>query len=129
MRSCVRDLDACDAVVVNGEGTLHHGAGSEYFAILGAAQQLGKATLLINAVFEAHQGWAQVISRLDDFCVRDLHSLEHARSLGFRCRLVPDSFLAAQFDATPTIDLGGRIVVTDWHPARDADVGMTMQLC
>lgn len=120
-------LEACDAVVVNGEGTLHHGAGSEYFALLGAAQQLGKATLVVNAVFEAHRGWQQVLQRLDDFCVRDQHSLEHARSLGLRCRLVPDSFLGAHFDAPRFVDLTDRIVVTDWHPVRDGDVGRTMR--
>lgn len=51
-------LERCDAVVVNGEGTLHHGFGTEYLAVLGAAQQLGKASLIVNAVFEANHGWA-----------------------------------------------------------------------
>lgn len=123
---CAR-LQACDAVVVNGEGTLHHGAGTEYFAVLGAAQRLGKATLIVNAVFEAHTGWLSVLSQLDDFCVRDQHSLDHARSHGLRCRLVPDSFLGAVFDQPAFVDLSDRIVVTDWHPARDADVGHTLR--
>jgi len=120
-------LEACDAVVVNGEGTLHHGNGTEYFAVIDAAQRLRKATVLVNAVFEAHTGWHAALSRLDDFCVRDLHSLQYARSLGLRCRLVPDSFLGARFDAGRFIDLSGRIVITDWHPARDADVGATLR--
>lgn len=120
-------LEACDAVVVNGEGTLHHGAGVEYFAVLGAAQRLRKATLIVNAVFEAHSGWLSVLSRLDDFCVRDLASLEHATSQGLRCRLVPDSFLAASFDQRAYADLSNKIVVTDWHPARDGDVGNTVR--
>jgi hypothetical protein len=120
-------LEACDSVVVNGEGTLHHGSGAEYFAVLGAAQRLGKATLIVNAVFEAHAGWQQVLTKLDDFCVRDRHSLDHARSHGLRCRLVPDSFLAAQFDAARYVDLSEQIVVTDWHPLRDGDVGQTMR--
>jgi hypothetical protein len=120
-------LERCDAVVVNGEGTLHHGAGSEYFAMLGAAQQLGKASLIVNAVFEAHQGWAAVLSKLDDFCVRDARSRDCAVQAGFRCRVVPDSLLAARFDGAPFIDLTDKIVVTDWHPVRDHDVGQTMR--
>lgn len=120
-------IEACDALVVNGEGTLHHGNGTEYFACLGAAQRLGKASLLVNAVFEAHAGWEQTLRALDDFCVRDLESLRHAQSHGLRARLVPDSFMGAQFGQDPTIDLDGQIVVTDWHPARDADVGEAMR--
>jgi polysaccharide pyruvyl transferase WcaK-like protein len=120
-------LERCDAVVVNGEGTLHHGSGTEYFAVLGAAQQLGKASLIVNAVFEAHQGWAGVLSKLDDFCVRDSRSRDCAKQAGFHCRILPDSLLAAQFDDAPYVDLNDKVVVTDWHPARDHDVGETMR--
>jgi hypothetical protein len=120
-------IAAADALVINGEGTLHHGFGSEYFACLGAAQQLGKATLIVNAVFEAHSGWHETLGRLDDFCVRDAESLRHAHSHGLAARLVPDSFLGAQFGADASVDLGGQIVVTHWHPYRDADVGATMR--
>lgn len=120
-------LEHSDAVVVNGEGTLHHGNGTEYYAVLGAAQQLGKASLIVNAVFEAHHGWAGVLSRLDDFCVRDARSRACAEQAGFRCRVLPDSLLAARFDGPPYVDLTDKVVVTDWHPARDQDVGETMR--
>lgn len=120
-------LERSDAVVVNGEGTLHHGFGSEYFAVLGAAQALGKASLIVNAVFEAHRGWAGVLSKLDDFCVRDARSLDCATRAGFRCRVVPDSILAARFDGSAYVDLSDKVVVTDWHPARDHDVGEAMR--
>lgn len=120
-------IEACDALVVNGEGTLHHGFGSEYFACIGAAQQLGKKTLIVNAVFEAHRGWLDTLGRLDDFCVRDAESLRHADSHGLAARLVPDSFMGARFDADASVDLAGQIVVTDWHPYRDPDVGATLR--
>jgi polysaccharide pyruvyl transferase WcaK-like protein len=124
----VECLDRVDAVVVNGEGTLHHGRGTEYYALLAAAQQLGKATLIVNSVFEANAGWAKVLERLDDFCVRDARSLAAARAAGVRCRLVPDSVLAAGFETDGGfVDLDGRIVVTDWHPDRDNDVGTTLR--
>ena len=57
-------IEACDALVVNGEGTLHHGFGSEYFACVWAAQHVGKVTLIINAVFEAHTGWKKRLESL-----------------------------------------------------------------
>jgi hypothetical protein len=121
-------LERCDAVIVNGEGTLHHGFGTEYLAVLGAAQQLGKASLIVNAVFEANHGWAGVLSKLDDFCVRDARSRDCVERAGFRCRILPDSLLAAQFGGTPYVDLSDKVVVTDWHPARDHDVGETMRM-
>jgi polysaccharide pyruvyl transferase WcaK-like protein len=120
-------IEACDALVVNGEGTLHHGFGTEYFACIGAAQFLGKATLIVNAVFEAHDGWLSTLSKLDDFCVRDAESLRHAQSHGLHARLVPDSFLAAEFGSRATIDLHEQIVITDWHPQRDGDVGCALR--
>jgi hypothetical protein len=120
-------IEACDALVVNGEGTLHHGNGSEYFACLGAAQALGKATLIVNAVFEAHSGYLRTLGKLDDFCVRDAESLRHAHSHGLRARLVPDSFLGAEFGAQANMALDGQIVVSDWHPAREHDVGNALR--
>lgn len=120
-------IEACDALVVNGEGTLHHGFGSEYFACLGAAQQMGKKTLIVNAVFEAHSGWLATLGKLDDFCVRDAESLRHAASHGLAARLVPDSFMGAHFGADAAINLAGKIVVTDCHPYRNPDVGATLR--
>lgn len=124
----IKRLEEVDAVVVNGEGTIHHGFGLQYLAVLGAAQRLGKKTLLINAVFEESYGFENVLRQLDDFCVREASSAEFAASLGVECRILPDSFLEAQFDNSvePFIDLTGKVVVTDWHFARDLDCGKTM---
>ncbi len=120
------EVDSVDAVIVNGEGTLHHGAGTEYFAVLGAAQRRGKLTAIVNSVFEAQSGWAQVLQALDDFCVRDARSLAFARARGLNCRLVPDSLLEARFVDRALIELNERIAVTDWHPQRDQDVGAAL---
>ena len=38
---------AVDAVVVNGEGTIHHGAGRGWLGLLQAAQNMGKLTLIV----------------------------------------------------------------------------------
>ncbi|WP_370173124.1 MULTISPECIES: polysaccharide pyruvyl transferase family protein [Hyphomonas] len=118
-------LADCDAVIVNGEGTIHHDAGMHLLAILGAAQALGKVTLLVNAVFEETAGYDDVLARLDDFTVRDQRSLHHARERGLPCRLVWDSALAAEYDPAPLFDLKGATAVTDWHFARADDTGRT----
>jgi len=118
-------IDAADAVIVNGEGTIHHGRGYHLLAILGAAQILHKQTLLVNAVFEDTEGFDQVLGKLLDFTLRDPRSFQHAKDRGFRCRLVWDSSLAAEYDNVPLSDFSDKTIVTDWHGARNEDTGHT----
>jgi hypothetical protein len=117
-------IESVDAVVVNGEGTIHDGAGLHLLAILGAAQSLGKATFLVNAVFENTPGFEAVLNALDDFTVRDARSSAYLKSRNIRHRLVLDSILAAGFEGAPIRNLENRIVVSDWHPSRTEDVGV-----
>jgi polysaccharide pyruvyl transferase WcaK-like protein len=119
-------LDAVDAVVVNGEGTIHHGAGTEYLNVLGAAVTVGKPALLVNSVLEAVEGFDHILAGLDDLTVRDTRSKLYLASKGIRSRLVFDSFIEAGFRDDPIVDLSGRVVVTDWHHSRDEDVGASL---
>lgn len=116
-------LEAVDAVVVNGEGTIHHGVGTEYLNVLAAAARLGKTTLLVNCVLEAMEGFGDVFAAIDDIVVRDRRSACWLERLGVRARILPDSYIEAHFEGPPLLDLAGRDVVTDWHHARDGDVG------
>ena len=122
-----RRIERVDAVIVNGEGTIHHGHGLHLLAALGAAQRMGKTTLLVNAVYEKTEFHEDVIAKLDDFTVRDLDSLEYARSRKLPARLVLDSSYAASFLNNKLIDLTGKIVMSDWHPHRTTDVGGAMR--
>lgn len=116
-------LESVDAVIVNGEGSIHHGAGRQLLGLLAASQSLKKPTFLVNAVFQEVAGFQETISKLDDFVLRDARSYEYAKSLGYRCRLAADSFLAAAFTQDAFDFASDRVVITDWHLARDADVG------
>lgn len=109
----VRDVDA---VVVNGEGTIHHGAGRPWLGLLAVAQRMGRATLLVNAVFQETAGFDTTLVRLDDFTVRESLSAAHARDRGLRPRVVPDSYLAARFGPAERPVSG--LAVTDWHGQR-----------
>lgn len=122
----MRMFDEVDAVVVNGEGTIHHGAGTEYLHVLGAASSRGKRTLLVNCVLEEVVGFDEVLHALDDITVRDLRSQRFLAGRGIASRLVYDSFLEAGFTGPPVADLQGRVVVTDWHHSRDPDVGQQL---
>ncbi|WP_075657660.1 hypothetical protein [Pseudochrobactrum sp. B5] len=116
-------IEPVDAVLVNGEGTIHHGAGVHLLVVLGAAQRMGKSTLLVNAVYEDSRYHEDVILRLTDFTVRDKRSLNYARSNGLPARLVLDSSFAAVDSDAALADLSGKAVLTDWHHQRTEDVG------
>lgn len=116
-------LGACDAVIVNGEGTIHHGRGNDLLALLCAAQQLGKHTLLINSVIQDVAGFDDVLRSLDDFTVRDKCSADYLEQKGIPCRLVADLILEAGFAERGDVPIKGQIICTDWHPQRDRDVG------
>jgi len=120
------EIESVDAVVVNGEGTIHHGAGSEYLNVLGAAVRLGKPALLVNCVLEAVDGFDDVLSNLDDLVVRDERSRRYLAQKGIPARLVHDSFIEARFEDHPLVNIADHVVVTDWHHARDHDVGSNL---
>lgn len=74
-----------DCVICNGEGTLHHNRpiGNQLLDRLAEAQNLGKKTLLLNAVFQnTPPYYSDVIKKLDLFTVREVLSYENAVSCG-----------------------------------------------
>src|SRR5450830_1699816 len=72
LRSSLRPiLESAHAIVVNGEGTIHHQYGRALLALMEAAQTLGRPTLLVNAVIEGCDGYDEVLGRLHDLTVRD----------------------------------------------------------
>jgi hypothetical protein len=117
------ELRGIDAVVVNGEGTIHHGAGRHLLTILRGAQAMGLRTHLVNAVFQDAADDLDTLRRLDDFTVRDAASSAYLTQLDVPHRVVLDSILEAAFVDEPAVDLSGKVVVTDWHTVRDHDVG------
>lgn len=119
-------ISSSDAVIVNGEGTIHHDQGQHLLAILGAAQTLRKPTVLVNAVFQDTSGFDNVLHSLEDFTVRETKSFQHAKDRGLRCRLVWDSSLVAGYDSMPLRDFENQTLITDWHSARNTDVGYNM---
>jgi polysaccharide pyruvyl transferase WcaK-like protein len=78
-------LAACDAVVVNGEGSIHHDSPRANFLmmVLATAQAAGKRTALVNALYQQDRLSTQdVLARLDFMSVREVRSAAHARRHG-----------------------------------------------
>lgn len=120
-------LQTVEAVVVNGEGTIHHGAGLHLLAVLAGAQALGLPTFLVNAVFQECEEDLETLRNLNDFTVRDAYSSTYLRKLGLPHRVVLDSIIEASFARRPVHDFSGKVVVTDWHPQRRNDVGALLE--
>jgi hypothetical protein len=120
-------LAGLDAVIVNGEGTIHHGAGLHLLAILAGAQEMGLPTFLVNAVFQECEQDLETLKKLTDFTVRDAASSDYLKKLGVPHRVVLDSILEAAFETTPAHDFRDKVVITDWHCVRNHDVGAALQ--
>ncbi|MCB9957190.1 MAG: polysaccharide pyruvyl transferase family protein [Rhodospirillaceae bacterium] len=121
------DIDVADAVVINGEGTIHHDRGRDLLHIAQYAKRESKPVFIVNAVIQEMSGdYLDILRTVDDLAVREPASAAYLSAMSVAHRLVPDSFLEADFAAKPTRHLSGRTLVTDWHPSRDTDVGIAM---
>lgn len=115
-------LEGVDAVVVNGEGTIHHGSGLALIAALHVAKRRRKITLLVNCLLEDVPLDDDLLDAFDHLSVREIRSAAYMRSRGVRCVQTFDSIVAARFASGPS-DLGDRIVLTDWTAKNDPGAG------
>ncbi len=110
----VTEISNVDAILINGEGTIHHEFGLHLLAIIAGAQELGKPTYLINSVLQSiPERYFGTLRKLKDLTVRDLCSYEYLKSNNIPCRLVPDSILFAEFNAGTDSIYDGKIIITD----------------
>jgi hypothetical protein len=87
-------MAACDIVLVNGEGTIHHDrrVGNFLLEALRQGQEMGKTTVLVNALYQQYQlDYADVLKRLDFFAVRESLSAKFARRAGGKPKVLLDS--------------------------------------
>ena len=80
----IKDIEKCDIVIVNGEGTIHHNrpAGNILMEILKTGQRLNKKTFLINAVFQQEPTYYnEVLKNLDYFSVREVLSRDNLNTV------------------------------------------------
>jgi hypothetical protein len=115
-------LAEVEAVIVNGEGTIHHDGGLDLVAALYIAKKRGKAALLVNCLFQNVEIDPDVLNSLDYFSVRDARSFHYAASRGIRCVQRFDSIVAADFSGKNR-QADRNIKVTDWTKSSDALAG------
>lgn len=89
---------AADAVLINGEGTIHHSTkrAQHLMASIVEAKRQGKRVLLVNALFQQYMGPKDLLAGLDLLCVREPRSAAFARIYGGQPLTLLDS--AADLD-------------------------------
>lgn len=96
-------LDSADLVVINGEGTLHHGreAGRKLLDVIPAARAKGVPVALVNALWQENPpDWHDLLSGAALVATRDGQSAEALAALG-DVRVLPDLSLSAGADPQP----------------------------
>lgn len=97
-RGFLARLSEADLVVVNGEGTLHHGhrQGERLLRIAEHPARGHKPVALINAIYQQNpESWKAYLDRIDLVSARDsLSAAEISRLTGRQCGFVPDLSLA-----------------------------------
>lgn len=107
-----------DALVVNGEGSMHHSSSAFHvkMRLLAEAQVDGKKTFLINSLWENNPNtYDPVLMNLDGFTVRGYSSKSDlAKNHGIDVHTTLDlSYFAPVDETAPYTDLGGSVVITD----------------
>jgi polysaccharide pyruvyl transferase WcaK-like protein len=99
-KAFMKAMRYCDAVVVNGEGTIHHNrpAGRLLLEVVDVADKLNKPCILINTTYQGNP--AEFKSYLDKFkCifVREGQSAEELQRLGVKSEVIPDVTLSYNY--------------------------------
>lgn len=96
-------LNMCDGILVNGEGTIHHGrsAGEKLLQVSLIAQKLNVPCYLINATYQENPNHFQEYLRLfTGVYVRESASKAALEEAGIMSTVVPDLTLSSTYDAT-----------------------------
>jgi hypothetical protein len=114
----VEPKDDFDILVVNGEGSMHHGRRNFLGKMheIRLAQANGKQTYLVNTVWDTNpRGYDDCLKGLNDFWVRGVASsrdLSERHGLNVRHH-IDLSYFADIDESSPCVDLGNGIAVTD----------------
>lgn len=110
----------CDAVLVNGEGTMHHDSNraQQLIDTLRKAQEQDRRTFLVNSVWDSMTlDCSDVLKNLEQFIVRENHSRDAAvRSQNVEPQVSLDFSFWAHGDAQPVVEHRSEAaVVSDFY--------------
>jgi hypothetical protein len=109
--------DSYDVLVVNGEGSMHHGGGAfvEKMRLIEAAVAAGRPAYLINSVWQdnPHQ-FDAALAQCRQVVVREVLSRDAIASHGVAAQVAPDQSYFAPVGKGDVVDFKGCIVMTDF---------------
>ena len=109
--------DDCDVLVVNGEGSMHHGGGAfrEKMQLIEAAVAKGRPACLINSVWQdnPHQ-FDAALAKCRQVVVREVLSRDAIAGHGITAQVMPDQSYFAPVGKGDVVDFKGAIVMTDF---------------
>lgn len=103
-RAFLTALDACDIIIINGEGTIHDAApgAKRLLDIIHSPQRRGRPVVLLNSIWQNNPNdWVKLLDRCDIVAVRDSQSAKELGAAGFsRARFVPDLSVTGAAEVT-----------------------------
>jgi hypothetical protein len=107
-----------DWLVVNGEGTMHHGSRGTHKKLEAIAQAIaaGRRADLVNTVWQDNPPeMAMALRGCTEITVREICSQRELARSGINSKLIPDACFFEPIDpAAPVIDFEGQVVATDF---------------
>lgn len=94
----INKLNECDCIVVNGEGTIHHGrpGGEALLKISDLAEVIGIPCFLINATYQDNPAYYKsYLSKFAGVYVREGLSYQELKKIGVNSKVVPDLTLSS----------------------------------
>lgn len=111
---------AYDMLVVNGEGSMHHGGGGfrSKMQQIAAALRDGKRATLINTVWQDNpHDFDDALVGCERVIARETLSAQALRGHGVAAEVLPDLSYFAPVAAAETRDFAGKVVATDFFSA------------
>jgi len=122
-----KEIENSDAVIINGEGSLHHNKRRDLLIIAEYCINIKKPVYLINCTIQEIEDFDDVFRKLDDLVVRDFYSSEYLRKKKIEHRIVLDSILGADFNYEKSnTSSNKKIAFTDWQGQLENTVGSTL---
>ncbi len=106
-----------DVLVVNGEGSMHHGGGAfrDKMRLIDAATAAGRPALLINTVWQDNpHDFDTALAKCRQVVVREVLSRRAIARHGIAAEAAPDLAYFAPLANGDIVDFKGRIVMTDF---------------
>lgn len=107
-----KDIQKCDLLLFNGEGTLHHSRAINFFKKCEIAKEMGKKVILLNTVWQDNQNTEDYLELFDLISVRESLSLQQLpEKFLYKSNVVPDLTFYNQINTSHNET--GKILFTD----------------